>query len=137
MSLHDQLPGIQRAAARFFGAFYLGRQRFGRHRTDNVRRDFILYVEQVIDLPIVSIGPQLMFARNVYQLRRHAHAVAVFTHTASDHVAHIEFLGDTDVDPPLLWGEWGLVEFSNPSDNALLDTNTFFGHGLFIIIDDD
>jgi hypothetical protein len=49
----------------------------------------------------------------------------------------IEFLGDTDVDQPLLWGEWGLVEFSNPSDNALLDTDTFFGHGLFIIIDDD
>jgi hypothetical protein len=36
----------------------------------------------------------------------------------------------------LLYGEWGLVSFSN-STNAHLDTATFFGHGLFIIIDDD
>jgi hypothetical protein len=48
----------------------------------------------------------------------------------------IEILGDTLHEPPLLWGEWGLVAFSNPT-NALLDTATFFGHGLFIIIDDD
>ncbi len=48
----------------------------------------------------------------------------------------IEILGDTLDEPPLLWGEWGLVAFSNPT-NALLDTATFVGHGLFIIVDDD
>ncbi|MET0903267.1 MAG: Calx-beta domain-containing protein, partial [Acidimicrobiales bacterium] len=48
----------------------------------------------------------------------------------------LEILGDTVDEPPLLWGEWGLVAFSNPA-NAVLDTTTFFGHGLFIIVDDD
>ena len=48
----------------------------------------------------------------------------------------IEILGDTVDEPPLLWGEWGLVSFSNPA-NATLDTSGFFGLGLFVIVDDD
>lgn len=45
--------------------------------------------------------------------------------------------GDTEVEAPLLWGEWGMVEFSNVQGPALLDTESFFGHGLIIIVDDD
>jgi glucose/arabinose dehydrogenase/PKD repeat protein len=48
----------------------------------------------------------------------------------------LEILGDTVDEPPLLWGEWGLVSFSNPA-NATLDTSGFFGLGLFVILDDD
>jgi hypothetical protein len=48
----------------------------------------------------------------------------------------IEVLGDTVDEPPLLWGEWGLVQLSNPT-NATVDTGGLFGLGLFIIIDDD
>jgi len=48
----------------------------------------------------------------------------------------VTVLGDTVVEPPLLYGEWGLVSFSNPSANATLDTS-FFGLGIFVIIDDD
>jgi hypothetical protein len=49
----------------------------------------------------------------------------------------VEILGDTLDEPPLLYGEWGIVTFSNPSPNAVLDRQTFFGAALFIIIDDD
>ncbi|NNE73076.1 MAG: hypothetical protein HKN26_05380 [Acidimicrobiales bacterium] len=48
----------------------------------------------------------------------------------------VEVLGDTLDEPPLLYGEWGIVSFTNPSPNAILDT-AFFGLGLIIIIDDD
>jgi hypothetical protein len=48
----------------------------------------------------------------------------------------IEILGDTIDEPPLLYGEWGLVGFNNPS-YATKDNSWFFGLGLFIIIDDD
>lgn len=48
----------------------------------------------------------------------------------------VDVIGDTDVEPPLLWGEWGLAAFSGPSSNATLYTG-FFGLGLIIIIDDD
>ena len=57
---------------------------------------------------------------------------------AMEAVQHIpiEVLGDTEDEPPLLWGEWGFVEFSNHS-NGTPYTGGFFGLGIFIIIDDD
>ena len=48
----------------------------------------------------------------------------------------IEVLGDTEDEPPLLWGEWGFVEFSNHS-NGTPYTGSLFGFGIFVIIDDD
>jgi hypothetical protein len=48
----------------------------------------------------------------------------------------LEIIGDAVDEPPLLWGEWGIVTFTNPRF-ATLDTNYFLGLGLFIIIDDD
>jgi hypothetical protein len=48
----------------------------------------------------------------------------------------VEILGDTIDEPPLLYGEWALLSFSNPSPNAKLWPR-FFGLGLIIIIDDD
>ena len=48
----------------------------------------------------------------------------------------VEIIGDLDSEPPLLYGEWGIVAFSNPS-NATIDTSGLLGLGVFIIIDDD
>jgi Calx-beta domain len=47
----------------------------------------------------------------------------------------IEILGDTVDEPPLFYGEWGLVQLSNPVNTTV--TGGLFGLGLFIIIDDD
>lgn len=55
---------------------------------------------------------------------------------ASQAVVPIEVLGDTIDEPPLLYGEWVLLTFSNVSPPAQLDLS-FFGLGLVIILDDD
>lgn len=47
----------------------------------------------------------------------------------------LEILGDTEDEPPLLWGEWGFVEFSNPVNTT--NIGDFYGLGIFVIIDDD
>lgn len=47
----------------------------------------------------------------------------------------IEILGDDVGEQPLYGGEWGVVQFSNPSADATLDTDTFFGAGLVIVRD--
>lgn len=44
--------------------------------------------------------------------------------------------GDDVAEAPLLWGEWILVAFSNPSANATLNTS-FYGLGIGVVIDDD
>jgi hypothetical protein len=47
----------------------------------------------------------------------------------------VDIIGDTIEEPPLLWGEWGLVQLTNPRFTTV--TGGFFGAGLFIIFDDD
>jgi len=66
-------------------------------------------------------------------------ASGVVTFDPGETLAYIEVdvLGDTDVEPDLLWGEWGMVQLSQVSGNALLETGPFFGAGLFIIEDND
>jgi fibronectin-binding autotransporter adhesin len=49
----------------------------------------------------------------------------------------ITVFGDTIDEPPALYGEFGFLEFSNPSTNATLDTTLLHDLGIFIIIDDD
>ena len=48
----------------------------------------------------------------------------------------IRVRGDRLGEAPLLFGEWGLISFSNASPNATLN-NSFYRLGVFIIIDDD
>jgi glucose/arabinose dehydrogenase/PKD repeat protein len=48
----------------------------------------------------------------------------------------ITVAGDTIDEPPLVYGEWGYIAFSNASANATLDTS-FYGLGLFVIVDND
>jgi hypothetical protein len=55
---------------------------------------------------------------------------------ASEGTVPVEIIGDTTYEPNLLYGEWGLVTFSNVSPNARLNLG-FFGLGLIIIGNDD
>lgn len=47
----------------------------------------------------------------------------------------VEVIGDTIDEPPLLYGEWGLVQLSDPTFTRI--TGGLFGLGVFAIIDDD
>lgn len=49
----------------------------------------------------------------------------------------ITIIGDTVFEPNLFLGEWLPIAYSNPSLNAELDVQTFFGLGLVIIGNDD
>lgn len=48
----------------------------------------------------------------------------------------VEVLGDTIAEPPLLWGEWALVQLSSPV-HTTIDVSGLFGLGIVIIVDDD
>ncbi|MEM7140920.1 MAG: hypothetical protein AAF548_07785 [Actinomycetota bacterium] len=49
----------------------------------------------------------------------------------------ITVLSDDEVEEPLLFGEWGVIDTAITSGNAVLDDSIFFGAGLFVILDDD
>jgi len=60
----------------------------------------------------------------------------VFAQGETSKNIEIEVRGDALVETPLARGEWGYVEFTN-AKNASVDTDAFFGLGLFVIEDDD
>lgn len=49
----------------------------------------------------------------------------------------IEILGDTEDEPPVLYGEWGLLRYTNASEAVLDPSKGLYGLGVFIIVDDD
>ncbi len=65
-----------------------------------------------------------------------ASGVITFAPGETTKFAPLTIIDDTLVEPPLLWGEWGLVRFFDVSANAQLDTS-FFGLGIAVIIDND
>lgn len=59
-----------------------------------------------------------------------------FAPGATEQFVEIEVFGDLIDEPDLLYGEWLLVAFSNPSSSATLDLSQF-GLGIGVIVDDD
>jgi len=68
----------------------------------------------------------------------HVSASGTLTFAPGDTVEYIplQIIGDAVAEPPLLWGEWGLVRISDPTPGIDV-TGGLFGHALFIIVDDD
>src|SRR5947207_4350154 len=67
------------------------------HRGDHAGdrpADFVLQFEDVRQVAIVTIGPDLHVAATVGQFGRHANAIANLAHAAAQHVLDTEFLRD-------------------------------------------
>ena len=65
-----------------------------------------------------------------------ASGTVTFTPGDTSETVPVVVNGDTVPEPPLLWGEWLIVRFYDPSPNARID-QSFFGLGLGVILDDD
>ena len=75
---------------------------------DNRARDLVLHVEDVFELAVVPLGPQLIAVRRVDELRGDAHARARLAHAALEHVPHLQALRDlADLDRLALERERG------------------------------
>ncbi|MEM7141984.1 MAG: galactose oxidase-like domain-containing protein [Actinomycetota bacterium] len=66
-----------------------------------------------------------------------AAGTATFVPGQTETTITLEIIGDTDSEPPLLWGEWALIDFQDPTGGTVIDPNMFFGLGIVVIIDDD
>ena len=61
--------------------------------------DFVLQLENIGELAVVSLGPQMIAERRVDELPGHANAVRRFAHASFENVAHAQLPGDlTHVD---------------------------------------
>ena len=63
-------------------------------RTDNLARDLILEGEDIGEVPVVTVGPDVRAGRSIDQLRRDAHPIAELAHASFDNVADRQFSAD-------------------------------------------
>ena len=72
----------------------LGALQLGDHDPGDASADLVLQIEDVVELPVVALGPHVMPGLGVDQLRRHANPAATLAHAALDDVARAQFLAD-------------------------------------------
>ncbi len=89
-----------------------------------------------IDFATLNLAPATGFAQSGVDFQATSGTLTIPSGNLVGYV-DIPVFGDTVDEPPLLWGEWLLVSFSNLPPGITLDTNVFFGVGIGIIIDDD
>lgn len=75
-------------------------------RRDDALSDLVLHGEDVDQLAVVALGPEMTAGGGVVELRGDTHAIVHLAHAALDDVADAEFLGDLpEVDRAPLVGE--------------------------------
>jgi hypothetical protein len=83
-----------------------GRRKGGRHRLG----DLILERENVGEIAIVVLGPDVISGASINKLRRDAHPITGLAHAAFEHIAHAEFPSDLlHIDRAALVGEAGVA----------------------------
>jgi hypothetical protein len=72
----------------------LVRQRLEPQRLDDGLRDLVLQREDVVQVPIVALRPDVPVGGAVDELRGYPHAAACLAYAALEHVADPEFASD-------------------------------------------
>jgi hypothetical protein len=81
-----------------------------RERRDDLDRHVVLHREDVGEVSVESLGPDVAACRGVYELRGDLDPVARFAHASLDNVAHAEALADfANVDVLALEGKRGIA----------------------------
>ena len=108
----------------------LGLGELHRHGANDLLGDLVLEGEDVADLAVVALGPEVIAGGRVHELRRDAHAVARTLHAALQDVAHAEVAAHlADLHRPALVGEDRVARddeepghLREPGDQVLGDT---------------
>ena len=72
----------------------LGGQELGPDAADDAGRDLVLDGEDVVERPVVALGPEVGAGGGIDQLRGHPDAVAGLADAALEHVADAELAAD-------------------------------------------
>ena len=73
---------------------FFGRAQLNLERSNDLLREFVLHGEDIREVAIKAVGPDVCAARSIDKLAGNAHPVARLADTAFQHVAHAEFAAD-------------------------------------------
>src|SRR6516162_208998 len=89
-----EFPRVEALRGLARGAFALAAVECRLDRRRDARGDLVLYSEDVGQVAIVALGPEMPASGGFDQLCRHPHQVACLAHAALEHVAHAELPPD-------------------------------------------
>src|SRR5690349_4860615 len=91
---HDKVPCVQIVRCLATSAEPLRRVELGFDCSDDRLRDFVLHLEYVGKIAVVTLRPQLAASHRVVQLGGYTYTLALLAHTAFDHVTNAKLGGD-------------------------------------------
>ena len=86
----DKIPGIEIVDRSRLAAHTLGRHELRLDRCGDARRDLVLQREDVGQLAVVSLCPDMIAGRRVHKLGGDAHPLSALAHASFEHIAHPE-----------------------------------------------
>ena len=112
--------GVEALGGLALGPLDLGLLQLRRDRADHARGHLILQIEDVLELAIEVIGPQMRPARSIDQLRGDADPLRRLAHAAFEHVTHTQLATDLlHIDGPALVGKARIArDHEQPPDVA-------------------
>ena len=100
------IVGVEALGRLALGPFDLGLLQLGRDGAHHARGHLILQIEDVRQLAVETVRPEMRARRSIDELPGDAHPVARLAHAAFEHVAHAELAPDLlHVHRPALVGE--------------------------------
>jgi hypothetical protein len=93
--------------------------------------DFILHIEELGHVLVEALGPEMVAALGVDELRTDAHPVAAALHGTFQHIAHAEFAADLpEIDMLSLVGEGRVATDHQHAAHARQVGGQAFGHAI-------
>src|SRR5262249_17768556 len=110
---------------------HLALRQLDRERADDLLYHLVLRREDVREIAIESLGPEMPAAAGVNELRRDAHAIAGLADAALEHEANTQVAPDLlHFDRPTLVGEGGIARDDEQARDLREVGNQVFGHAV-------
>jgi hypothetical protein len=93
-SAHDALPRVEALRRLAAGPGMLGGQELGPDAADDAGRDLVLDGEDVVEAPVVALGPEVVAGRRLDELGRHPDPVGRLADAAPEDVPDPELAAD-------------------------------------------
>ena len=88
------IPGVQAFRRLAGGELLLDLRQLRLDRCGDLACHLLLDIEDIFELQVVFVGPQLLAIRSPDELRRYPHRVAALANAADHHVSHAKLLAD-------------------------------------------
>src|SRR6516164_3101164 len=135
LRLQDQIIGVEPVRPFALDTLDLRESQARLDRADNGQRELVLKRENIVELTVVTLGPNVRSDCGVDELPGYAHAIASLAHAAFEHITHAQLAADLlHVDCLALVGECCVARDDEEPSDARETSDDVLNHAVAEII---